>query len=108
MDPAKGTGLDDLSYSMIILCGMYLRTQLKDCFIFFQAFFHCLTFFDSILQGFFTVNIFACLEGHYGNQGMPVVRGGSGKYINVLSVEDMPEICIGINLPVWMLFLKDF
>src|SRR6266496_595164 len=71
--------------------------------MFFAGLEHGATFIDGFGEGFFDINIFACLASHHGWESVPMIGSGNQHGIDVLAIQDAAKVFNGVRLPAALL-----
>ena len=88
------TLLDHLAARVIVPAATLLRADLNDAPMLFRDVSEPSAFFDEHAERLFDIYIFACGAGHHRHQAMPMVGRGYHHRLNILVVEELPEIAI--------------
>ena len=78
--------------------GTALHAALDQASVLFRRLDHLARFPDTVRDGLLDVDVFARFAGPYRGQSVPVVGRGDHHRIDVVRVEDTPEISDGANL----------
>jgi len=112
MDPldfAVASGLDIACAFLDGGAGALLGAGLDDPVVFAGSLDHFTTFPDGMADGFFDVDVFSCLAGPDGQEGVPMVGGGDDDGVEVIAVQGVADVAVAFESGgVAFLFLAGF
>ena len=94
-DSAEVTGANPLDGLLDREAGAALGAGLNDSLVFARGFDQLVAFPDFMADGLFHIDIFARLHGPEGGQGVPVVRRGNGNSVDVVLLQQLPDVAEG-------------